>query len=88
MTLLYDLVDLAHRHDLVRTVTAEPDGCDFYELRTADPISVRIRPDGRFSNAVADGEFVSLGQVMRLLLAEIGPESPQAETRPRRSASV
>ena len=71
MTLLFDLIDLAHRHDLVRTVTDEPDGCDSYELSTAEPVLVRIRPDGRFSSAIADGEFVTLGQVMRRVLAEI-----------------
>jgi hypothetical protein len=54
MSLLDDLTEVAHASGLVARAWLDPDGCDAYELRAAPrPITVRVRPDGRFSGAVA-----------------------------------
>lgn len=63
-----DLIELAFAQDAVRTVRATSDGCDEYVLRRADPdgspVTVRVRPDGKFSRAIATEGLLSLGQVM------------------------
>ena len=62
---ILDAIEFAHLHRLVISATQEPDGCDAYLLRASPrPIGVWVRADGRFSRAVADGQPLTLGQVM------------------------
>ena len=65
-----DLIELAYAEGLVHSAVREPDGCDAYRLLGPPrPIMVWIRPDGRFSRAVAGGEMLTLGQVTKRLVA-------------------
>lgn len=73
MSLLDDVIDLAHARNLVVAVSLESDGCDAYRLRTAPmPITVRVRADGRFSGAEVEGQPLTLGQVMTGVRAAAG----------------
>ncbi len=70
--MIEDLIELAHAKDLVHGTWLEPDACDAYRLRALPrPITFWVRPDGRFSRAMADDELLTLGQVMRGLLAVV-----------------
>ena len=77
MTMIDDAIELAHAEGLVRATALEPDGCDSYELRGwPSPVTVWVRPDGRFSRAEIDGRLVTLGQVTQSLLAAIRSRAP------------
>ena len=90
MTMLDDLIELAHTHGLVHTVALDPDGYDAYQLRASPRrITVWVRPDGRFSRASADGELLTLGQVMNSLVAAIhGDDAQHRQTTDGRSVST
>ena len=82
--MIEDLIELAHTQGLVRSTWLGPDACDAYLLRALPgPITVWVRPDGRFSRATADDEFLTLGQVMRGLLAvvKVDAATPQRSER-------
>lgn len=71
--MIADCIELAYAHGIVRTVVPDADGCDEYLLDRvdgADPrgalITVRVRPDGKFSRATSTEGLLSLGQVMAL----------------------
>jgi hypothetical protein len=86
MSLLDDVIELAHAWNLVAGVSRESDGCDAYRLRTAPaPIMVRVRPDGRFSGADLGGRPLTLGQVMTGVRAA-APATPLESTSPLRPA--
>lgn len=86
MSLIDDVIDLAHAHRLVIEAAPEPDGCDAYLLRTSPrPIGVWIRPDGRFSRAAADGEALTLGQVMNHLVQTVHEHDAPARPTTRHS---
>ena len=62
---ILDFIEFAHLHRLVITTTQEPDGRDAYLVRAAPrPVTVWVRPDGRFSRAADDEQLLTLGQVM------------------------
>jgi len=88
--MLDDLIELAHAHGLVNTVALEPDGYVAYQLRASPrQITVWVRPDGRFSRASADGELLTLGQVMNSLVAAIhGDDAQHRDTTDGRPAST
>ena len=72
MAMIDDLIDLAHAEGLVHSTAREPDGCDAYHLLVLPRrLTVWVRPDGRFSRAAADGEPLTLGLVMKSLVAAI-----------------
>lgn len=82
--MIADLIELAHARDLVRGTWLEPDACDAYRLRALPrPITVWVRPDGRFSRAMADDELLTLGQVMRGLLAFVEHDAANPQRRSR-----
>ena len=77
MTMIDDAIELAHTEGLAHATALEPDGCDSYELRGwPSPVTVWVRPDGRFSRAEIDGQLVTLGQVTQSLLAAIRDRAP------------
>ena len=77
MGMIDDVIELAHTEGLVRSTTLGPDGCDGYDISASPgPITVWVRPDGRFSRATADGELITLGQVMKGLVAATIPQTP------------
>ena len=53
---ILDVIEFAHLHRLVISAAQEPDGCDAYLVRASPrPVTVWVRPDGRFSRAADDG---------------------------------
>ena len=69
---ILDVIEFAHLHGLVLRAAQEPDGCDAYQLRALPrPVMVWVRPDGRFSRAAADGEVLTLGQVMNRVVQAV-----------------
>ncbi len=93
MSMIADLIELAYRRNLVHDVRLEQDGSDAYVLRAwPDPITVFVRPDGRFSRALVDGEQLTLGQVLHNLNRrpcerEQAVTAPSAATRTRARAA-
>lgn len=65
-----DCIEFAYANGIVRTVVQNPDGYDDYLLARASgagpPITVRVRPDGRFSRATSSEGLLTIGQVMAL----------------------
>jgi hypothetical protein len=71
--MIEDLIELAFAQDIVRAVAPDADGGEEYLLARAGaaspadpPITVWVRPDGRFSRAASTEGLLSLGQVMAL----------------------
>ena len=80
MTLIDDVIELANADGLVHATALEPDGCDSYNLRGwPSPVTVWVRPDGRFSRAEIDGHLVTLGQVTQALRAAIRYDAVRSE---------
>lgn len=82
-----DLIELAFFQDAVLSVSLATDGSDEYTLRRIDedtsPVTVRVRPDGKFGRAVGTEGYLSLGQVMSVcgLTYRDSPLSSQSASR-------
>ena len=80
MGMLDDLIETALSAGLVETVVPEADGRDAYRLRTTPrQITVWVRPNGQFSGAMAQGEQLSLGQVVASVTTSRDRRTPDRE---------